>query len=246
MKIIKEIIIVIVCLSIVSCSGQLSKEEKTAIDKTQLIEHIRDSISKEYFEQNIATNMLSVVPTKTNVVYIGVDNPISISFPNINPKDIRVSATNGGLRKNIQGEYILKPMRSGMCLVSAHTVISGKKINLGIKRFKAKYIPMPTAYVAGKMRGRISKNMLLAQRGISTRVENFDFNVNYKVVSFEVSAQDHGYNVSYKSSSAYFTRSQKALIKRLRMGQKLIIDKIMVVGLSGPRKYISPIALEIR
>ena len=176
MKSLKEILIVIVCLSILSCSGQSSKEEQNRIDRTQIIEHLRDSISKVFLENNIATNMLRVVPTKMNVLYIGVDNPLSINFPNINPEDICVIATNGCIKRNPKSGYIIKPRHTGSCIVSAHTVINGKKKNLGMQRFKARKLPKPVAYVAGKMSGRINKNVLLSQKGVYARIENTDFN----------------------------------------------------------------------
>lgn len=62
-------------------------------------------ITTEVFttEYEVAAPNLVVSPTKMNVFYRGVDNPMSVSVSGYSDKDIVPTATNGALTKGAEG-----------------------------------------------------------------------------------------------------------------------------------------------
>ena len=63
-------------------------------------------------EYQVAPPILVVSPTKLNLFYIGVDNPVEISVPGVSPDKIFPSINNGTIRKEGNG-YIVNPARAG-------------------------------------------------------------------------------------------------------------------------------------
>ena len=126
----------------------------------------------EYF---VAAPSATISATQMNVLYIGVDNPISISVPGANSKDIEASMTNGTLKKVKDGEYIATVTKPGKSVISVAAVVGGKKMNMGSMDYRVKTIPKPTAKVGNYEGGRIPKESLLAQGGLRVSMEGFDY-----------------------------------------------------------------------
>ncbi|MBK9512267.1 MAG: gliding motility protein GldM [Flavobacteriales bacterium] len=110
-------------------------------------------ITTEVFttEYEVAAPNLVVSPTKMNVFYRGVDNPVSISVSGYSDKDIVPSATNGSLSKGSEG-FIFRPGKESEALIGA-TVSNpdgSKKAMPGMK-FRVKNVPNPSPYFAGRV-----------------------------------------------------------------------------------------------
>jgi len=85
-------------------------------------------------EYEVAAPNLVVSPTKMNVFYRGVDNPVSISVSGYSDKDIAASMTNGTLSKGGEG-FIVRPGKESEATISA-TVTNpdgSKKTMTGMK-----------------------------------------------------------------------------------------------------------------
>lgn len=205
--------------------------------------YITKTFSRQY---QVAKPNLVVSPTKMNVFYVGVENPVSVSIAGIPGNKISPSMTNGVIRKQRDGEYIVLPKRPGNSLITVTAEIDGKRKNMGVAQFRVKGLPDPVVQVAGKKGGKIQRNVLAAQRGVFAVMENFDFDLEFKIIEFTVSTTDKGgYTVDATTKGNVFTNAQLDLIKNLKRSQRLNIEDIKAIGPDGSVRNLAPIVFEI-
>ena len=182
-------------------------------------------------EYEVAKSTLVVSPTKMNVFYIGVNNPVDISVAGVSAGKIRVSMSNGKIRKARRGGgYTVNVYKTGKKAVIRVTV---DKKSMGKKKFRIMRVPPPIAKVAGKTGGKIKKNILLAQSGVKADLEGFVFDMKFKVTTFTVSATVGGFTYDEKSSGGRFSSKQKQMIKKCKRGTKIYIEDIKAVDPTG-------------
>jgi gliding motility-associated protein GldM len=190
--------------------------------------------------------MLVVSPTKMNVFYLGVDNPVEISVPGVGADKVFPNITNGTIAKDGKA-FVVRPAKSGIAQVNVMVEIEKSKKNMGMKEFRVKTVPDPVAKVAGiKGAGGIEKAVLMAQGGVAAVMENFDFDLTFKVTEFKVSVNIGGFTNDKISKSNKFTTEQYALIKQASRGQKVYVEDVKAVGPDGSIRQLGSIALTIK
>ncbi len=184
-----------------------------------------------------------ISPTKMNVFYEGVENPVEISVPGVNSADLKVSMSNVSSRKK-GNEYIVKPKpgtagKKSNIIVSAE--LDGKVQRIGSQIFRIKRVPDPVPMVGGKSGGKIKKNLLTAQKAVFAEMKDFDFELKYNVTRFTVSVLKNGYIVDAISKSSSFTDEQRDLISNMNRGQKVQIEDIRAKGPDGRTRSLGTI-----
>lgn len=198
-------------------------------------------------EYIVAKPSMTVSPTKMNVFYAGLPNPVSISVPGIASTNLKVSITNARLEQQADGTYLVYPQTVGQkSLVTVRATIDGTEKEIGSTEFRVKRVPNPMATVAGKNEGVISKNELLAEQGVFAEIPDFDFQMKFTVQSFVVSTSKGGFVVDKPTNGNKFSNEQYELIKGLNTGGRLYIDNIIVKGEDGTTRNLSAISFKIR
>ncbi len=197
-------------------------------------------------EYEVAKPSMTVSPTKMNVFYVGLANPVSVSAPGISAKDIKVSITNGTIEPATPGNYIVHPQKAGTkSVVSVKATIDGKLKDIGSMEFRVKRVPDPIASVANKIDGAISKRELEAQQGVLAAIPDFDFDMKFTVLSFVVSTSKGGFVVDKPTKGNRFSQEQRDLIKGLNQGSRLYIESIVVHGDDGTTRNLPAISFKI-
>lgn len=197
-------------------------------------------------EYIVSEPQVVVSPTKMNVFYAGVDNPVSVSAPGFTMGNVRATVDNGKLIKSGKG-YIARPKVVGkVANVLVEGRMNGKWRKLKSVKFRVKPIPDPVAMVAGKNSGSINKNLLAMQTGVDAEMKGFDFDLKFKIKSFTVSTQVKGFTRDEKSNSDYFTLAQVKLLKGLRKNRKVYIEDIKAVGPDGSIRNLPAISFRIK
>lgn len=133
-------------------------------------------------------NQAIVSADKMNVVYRGVDNPITVSMPGVPENNISVSAPGQNLQKKSSSKYILKPSTGKEVIVKVTGTIDGQSFPSEAV-FRIKSLPRPTGTVRGQIpEGKpigITKNAL-SRSPIGAEFENFDFDISAVVKRFSV------------------------------------------------------------
>lgn len=195
-------------------------------------------------EYQVGEASLVVSPTKMNVLFIGVDNPVDVSVPGVPENKIHPRISNGSIVKSGKG-YVVRVKQLGTVNISASADIEGGSKNMGSKEFRVKKVPNPVPKIGGKNSGDVSKNWLTAQTGVAAVLEDFYFDLRFNVVSFNVSATIKGYVEDAKSSGPGFTSAQKSLIQKIPSRQKIYIEDVMAVGPDGTRRNIGSIVFKL-
>lgn len=194
----------------------------------------------------VAKPALVVSPTQMNVFYRGLDNPVEVSVPGVPTEDLEVSISNVVSKSGSNGNFVLQPGKETMCVVSVSADINGKNQSFGKKEFRVKNVPTPIATFGGKSGSdNISGKDLLAAAGVIAKMENFEFNVKYEILSYQVSATVRGNIVEQECKGPALSADAKKILKELKAGQKLYIEKIKAKGPDGSVRDLSPIALKL-
>jgi len=111
----------------------------------------------------VAKPALIISPTKMNVFYIGVDNPVSISVPG-GPEKITPVISVGNIRQEGK-DWIVSglPQNTREAVITVNAVFSGKTKNMGSYNARLKRVPDPIARIGGKSEGVISKKYSVSQ-----------------------------------------------------------------------------------
>ncbi|MBI9057831.1 MAG: gliding motility protein GldM [Labilibaculum sp.] len=194
----------------------------------------------------VAEPNVVVSATKMNVFYVGVDNPVSISAPGFSSDRVRARMDNGDLIKK-GNNYIAKPkVALRDALVSVEAQFDDGWRPLRKVKFRVKPIPDPIAKVADLSGGKIKKNLLLAQTGVDAVMDQFDFDLTFKITGFTVSTIVKGFTVDQSSRSDVFTPEQVKLFRNLKRNQKLYIEDIKAVGPDGVTRNLPTISFRIQ
>jgi gliding motility-associated protein GldM len=197
-------------------------------------------------EYQVTEPMLVISPTKMNVFYLGVDNPVEISVPSVGADKVFPNINNGSIVKEGKG-YIVRPSKAGTAQINVLVEIAKVKKSMGAKDFRVKILPNPTAKVAGRSEGGgIERNLLLAQTGVIAELEGVDFEAPFKVIEFTVSTNVGGFSVDKIIKSNRFSQEQFNLIKQANKGQKVYIEGIKAIGPDGTTRSLGSISFTIK
>lgn len=185
----------------------------------------------------------AIAPTKMNVLYVGIENPINIAVSGYESSEIELEILdNAGEIFGKNGNYNIIPKNPGLIVL----VVRAKGNIVQEAKFRAKTIPDPFAMLNRKTGGQITKEDLLKQEEIKIMLANFDFDVKFEVVGFSVSTTNRkGYTLAVSSDSNKISKSQKDLIKTVEPRSKIIFDDISVKGPDGNISKVSPMVFEI-
>lgn len=186
--------------------------------------------------------MLVVSPTAMNVLYIGVDNPIDVAIGGYS-SDFTVKISNGSLSGS-NGQYIARVNNGTTSTISVYSK-NGKQ-DFGSYTFRLKRVPDPVAkFGMAKGSTSVPKVILVNTSGVIAEMENFDFNLTFSIVSFDIAAVINGFDKTERSDSNQVTIGQKLLLQSVKPGGKVYIENIKARGPDGTIRNLSPILIKV-
>jgi len=183
--------------------------------------------------------VLSVSADKMNVLYIGIENSLTIAVSGIASSDLEVTIDNGEI-KGENGMYLVLPAEKGEAIIS----ISKGKTYLGEATFRVKTMPDPVASLGGLTHGTIKLKELLNLEGIDV-LQSTDFDLRMTVKSFRITKTDGEWDEMQESNSDKFTSEQLELMESLKVGETFYIHEIIVIGPDGIERKLPAIILTI-
>ena len=199
-------------------------------------------------EFTVAEPALVVSPTKMNVFYRGVPNPVEISVPGVSNDKLDVRIT-GGHRIKPDGEtFIVEPGAGSEASIEVSaTMPDGSKKTLPGREFRVKRIPDPSPRFAGKSPSdkTITKVLLENAPSVGALMENFDFDVVVKVKRFNVTVTKGGTFVEQSSSSNMVTSNMKELFRSVGRGSVVYIEDIVVSMPDGTERALPTMKLKV-
>jgi len=170
-----------------------------------------------------------------NVLYIGVDNPVTISATGGGAEKVTATITGGSgtLKNNGGGSYTARVNSvTDECWINVS--VEGRPA--GRSKFRVRTVPQAQAYVGGKISGEnMTAGAFKAQAGVAAGIKDFPFELKYEVVSFTFTCDtDDGDIVSVPVTGNAFAGPVRSAIDRNVKANKLVtIENIRVKGPDG-------------
>ncbi|MBK7309741.1 MAG: hypothetical protein IPI93_02850 [Sphingobacteriaceae bacterium] len=183
----------------------------------------------------VAAPFSAVGADNMNVIYIGVDNPISASAAGFAPTDLVVNVSGCGakLRSNGAGKFIISASTTGTCMmtVSARTP-QGLKQQGPAKAFRVKNIPPPVAKINGKpvlSSLEMKLNELSTLSSLGAVCVGFEFPTTTLIKEATIVGYDkNGALQETKITNATLTPEAKRIIASTPVNKRVFIENIKV------------------
>lgn len=197
-----------------------------------------------------------VAAEKMNVLFIGLDNPVSISVPGVPTNKIKPSPEGAGFTltpdaKAGAGHYIANvTSASTQVSVNVTAELNGKQTPMGKFPFRVKSVPNPVATMGGKAEGgTINKNLLLASSMIPV-LKDFYFDLYWQITEFKMSITGKGVEYSeFPGKGNQLDDKMKTAIGKARSGTKVYFEYIkahMVNTKDASSRQLSPMTFVIQ
>jgi gliding motility-associated protein GldM len=189
-------------------------------------------------------NSAVVSADKMNVVYRGVENPITISIPGV--ADNNVTASAPGLRKATgTGKYVLNPESGDAVTIKVSGKLPDGSVVSSGQSFRIKEIPAPATSVRGEYGALKMPRESLAKSTIGAVLPDFEFDLNLGISGFKVKVP--GQATVIVNGSRFDDQAQRAL-DRAKFGDIIIIFDVKAQiqnNASYKLKNVLPVSIEL-
>jgi gliding motility-associated protein GldM len=204
-------------------------------------------------EYIVAKPTVTVSADNMNVVYYGLENPISVSVPGIASEKTSVVATNGALVNKGNGKFILKPsaMNGNIDVTVYATTEKGEKRNMGTMTFRIKQVPKPMLKFGGlTASGSLSKGAIESQGGLIAEYNGFVFQspIQAKVTSFKMLVFGAGGIEEYSSdsNSNKLTKAMFDRIKKMKKNERILFEEVKAIGPTGVQEDLLGFTIRVQ
>lgn len=129
-----------------------------------------------------------VANLKENIVYCGVDNPLSALVAGYPYASVVLTVDNGKIEKVNCGGFKYQPIEPGIVRIKVWVKNGKRSKKVGEVPYRAKRLPEPNAMIGVYMGGKISLKTLIDMGGIRAILLGTDFQANFSIVSYTVTA----------------------------------------------------------
>ncbi|MFT5725697.1 MAG: gliding motility-associated protein GldM [Bacteroidia bacterium] len=191
----------------------------------------------------------TISATKMNVLYIGVDNPISVGVPGVSPAGVRASMQGGTISRSGK-DWVARVTNKGRAtIVASATMSDGSMRRMGQMEYRVKQLPKPEAkwgtVESGTSMARAAvaiHRTVRASMGVEFAFEGLKYRVTgYRFVL--APRKGEAFMASRKGASIPGGFSDK--IRKAKRGDRILIDKIRAVGPDGKQRNLKPILIEL-
>ncbi|MBN8687079.1 MAG: gliding motility protein GldM [Chitinophagales bacterium] len=194
----------------------------------------KDEVKEVKVEYTVGSANASIALDKMNVMYIGVDNPVTIAASGGGDDKVQAVITGGGgsLTRIGPGKYIARVSSiTDDCRITVN--VDGKVA--GASQFRVRTVPEAQAYVGNKPSGAsLVAGEFKAQGGVAAGIKDFPFDLKYEVVSFTFTCDTDDDIVSIPVSGGAFQGAvRNAIMQHVKADRMVTIDDIRVKGPDG-------------
>ena len=165
---------------------------------------------------------LAVAADKMNVLYLGFENPVTVSIAEFDKHRVTVSATNAKVRGS-GSKYIVNPEKVGEVVLTVSTPLHGE---IGTFLFRAKHIPDPKLRLGGSFSGEMAAEKFNAQMGVYAVIEGLDINATCAVSGFQLRRMSPDGVTKYLiNRGGKFSEEALELVREATPGDVYIVNK---------------------
>lgn len=195
-------------------------------------------------EYRVGAASTAVSLDKMNVLFIGVDNPITISAAGVGSEGVSASISNGSLvRSGKSGSWIARVNTEGNATITVNA--NGKSTPFS---YRVRSIPDPVPMVGSSKGGDVSASLFKSQQGVRAVLENFFFDAKFTVTGFKMTADGSGFDelIEVSNSGAGWNGGAQNIVNKCRPGSFVTIEDIRVVGPDGRSRKVQPMLFNLK
>jgi gliding motility-associated protein GldM len=223
-------------------SGKGEQTINVSATYTDPNDNTNKSVPSKPFKYYIGEAQATISLDKMNVFYIGVDNPITFSASGVPAGSLSYSADNCTLTRAEGVNKYMVTVANGTAGKKATIKLSGKlgdgsTKDFGSFEYRIKNIPDPYPLIANKRGGNVAASELRVQEAVFAKLDNFDFEAKFTVVSFDVTYQKkRSTDLDVASSSTQYLTGPNAnarvrdLVEGVKLGDRIYFENIKAVG----------------
>ena len=227
-----------------TASGVGSHKVEAKIETIDPATGLPTFVSAEPIEWTSFQPSATIAADAMNVLYIGLENPMSISVPGVTPGNTSVSAGAGiTLVKKGDGKYVATVsagQKESTISVSAK-MPDGTSKRMGEQKFRIKTVPKPVAQLGTLISGAYNKGEISMQSFLYAYLDGFVFDgVKFTVTKYQVIFMPKRGYMEEASVSGNGTAAIKTFANKAKTGDMLVIQGIRATG-PGGEKPLNPI-----
>ena len=178
------------------------------------------------FKYEVGQPAVLVSADKQNVLYIGLENPVTIAAAGVTTSSLKVSMSGGSLQKASSTGYIAKVTRPGTAHITVTNTKNGKSYPF---QFRVKRIPNPVVRMGKNVDGMISSSEFRAQLGLTAVLEDFDYDAKCQVQSYTVIYNRVRQDAfSMKATAGRFSGKISSAIRQAKPGDQYSFTDVKV------------------
>lgn len=205
------------------------------------------------YEWQSAPPTATISATAMNVLYVGLDNPISVSVPGYPAEAVSVTMSGQAPLKKGKGvgEYlaVVKPVSGNRTTITASVRLpDGTSRTMGSQEYRIRQVPSPEPTYGNLTSGAHPKGALTRQTTLNASLgagfafEGVKFTVTrYAALLVPRTGQPRMVNVSGNSLA-----NVNQVVGAARAGDKLIVSQVEVNGPGGKRTLTASLVIDIK
>ncbi len=177
-----------------------------------------------YAFSDFRTPTVSIAADKMNVLYIGVDNPITVAASGVASENVKLESESLEFTDRGDGHYLVKATQFGEATIK----VRAKNYEPQFIKFRVKRIPDPVARISSSSGGKMTAEEFLKTNTISSELDNFVYDAKCEVLSYNLTyVAKQKDPVEVINEGALFTEKTKEVLKDLKTGDIIYIDRVM-------------------
>ncbi len=190
-----------------------------------------------------------VSPEKINVLYAGVENPLSVSVPGFPAEKVKAYLASGnGNLSGKEGRYVAKMNSIGRAKIAVHVIgDDGKEMKMTETEFRVKRIPNPVPKVGTLPGGEVDASVFRAQNKLNVYIPEFEFETKFNVLSYRMVWQRKNEDlIDAHNEGDTFSSKTRQIITGVKRGDIVYVENIRVRGPEGDTRKIQDVIYRIK
>lgn len=193
-----------------------------------------DSLRKYPFETtyNVFTGGANISADNTKILYMGIDNPLTITAPGVAPENVRASISSGNLIKTAESRYNARLSSTGRVKVKVQVRDDyGNWTQMGEEEFLVRNPPSPEITFGTLEEGKVySKAAVRAQNMVVAGSQVYIKGMQYRVESFDLVIVDkrNGMGAPIHNVGQTLGTQARNAIDRMAPGSMVVVSNIRV------------------
>jgi len=181
-----------------------------------------------------------VVADKMNVVYRGVENPMSAVVAGVDANTVGLSASSGSLNRSGKGWLYSPGQGSEVTFTVSGKTSSGKSMSMPYK-FRIKNVPKAQGQIRSQNNVSIPASSL-ANQVVTATIPDFEFPVSFTVTGFKVKVP--GLATAVVSGNSLSAAA--GVLSRARSGDQVLVFDISATAVGTKQSNISPVVINVQ